>query len=78
VTLEAILERGRLRRRRVVLGTAGIAAAAAILIAMFVTFVPSSEPPVHLDIEVVDIPDPGAQPGDVAAWIAAPEEARRP
>ncbi|MHC4958658.1 MAG: hypothetical protein ACYTGN_09795 [Planctomycetota bacterium] len=78
VAFETILERGRLRRRRLVLGTAGIAAAAVIMVAMFLSFVEPGEPPVHLEIEVVDIPDAGGQPGAVAAWMDAPEEARQP
>lgn len=77
LTLEAIIDSGRRRaRRRGLAISGGVLAAAAILLS--IALGGDREPPVHLDIQIVDVPDPPDADTETAAWFAVPEEARNP
>ena len=78
VSLDAILERGRRRRQKQLLIGGGVLAAATILLA--VVWGGSSEPPVHLDLHIIDVQETtdGQVQIETASWSAVPEEARGP
>jgi len=80
VSLEEILERGRRQRQRRLLIGGGVATAAAALVLLLALWTGSPEPPVHLDLNVVDVLEEEAvdvQP-ETAAWMAVPREAQGP
>ena len=62
------------------LAGAGAVTTVAILLAVALGGPAAAEPPVHLDIKIVDVADPPEDETDngTAAWFAAPEEARNP
>ena len=55
LSLDELLERGRCQRRRRLLIGGGVATAAAALILLLALWTGSPEPPVHLDLNVVDV-----------------------
>ncbi len=77
VPLDAIMARWRRRRRSWLLAGAGTAASIAILLIIALGG-DAQEPPVHLDIQFVDVPDPTDDDTETAAWYSVPEEARNP
>ena len=76
LSLQAIVDLGRRRARRRATAFGGIVAGAALLLA--IALGGNREPPVHLDIQIVDVPDPLDDDTETAAWFGVPEEARNP
>ena len=77
VSLDTIVAEWRQRRRRWVAAGVGVAASIALLL-MVALGGSEPEPPVHLDILIVDVPEAPDDDVDTAAWYSMPEEARNP
>jgi hypothetical protein len=82
LSLEEILERGRLQRRRRLMigGGLAVAAAGAILLVVSLFGGTAEPPPEHLDLKVVDVPsEDGVEPQpETLSWVAIPQEAQGP
>ncbi len=76
LSLQAIVDLGRRRARRRAAIFGGIVTGAALLLA--IALGGDREPPVHLDILIVDVFDPPDADLETAAWFGAPDEAKNP
>ena len=76
LSLQAIVDLGRRRARKRATVFGGIVASTALLLA--IALGGDREPPVHLDIQIVDVLDPPDADPETAAWFGAPEEAKGP
>ena len=76
LSLQAIVDLGRRRARQRASILGGIVAGAALLLA--IALGGDREPPVHLDIQIVDVPEPPDSEVETAAWFGVPDEVRNP